>query len=88
MVSNKQVIFNGFISGFPKRIGHVCHYWHCKTNGLKLPERSRAVLVKNLYLSCDPYMRILMKPQDGSCGSVSVIYCRSGERSCCSGRAL
>ncbi|XVF37502.1 hypothetical protein REPUB_Repub20aG0014300 [Reevesia pubescens] len=36
------------------------------TNGnvkLKVLAGSKAILVKNLYLSCDPYMRHLMRPQ-------------------------
>ena len=31
---------------------------------LKVPEGSKAVVVKNLYLSCDPYMRTRMKILD------------------------
>ncbi|PNX66018.1 NADP-dependent alkenal double bond reductase p1-like protein, partial [Trifolium pratense] len=34
---------------------------------LKIPEGSNdVVLVKNLYLSCDPYMRTLMSNPEGS----------------------
>ncbi|PON41666.1 Alcohol dehydrogenase superfamily, zinc-type [Parasponia andersonii] len=32
---------------------------------LKFPEGSKGVLVKNLYLSCDPYMRVRMQKHDG-----------------------
>ena len=31
---------------------------------LKVPEGSNDVLLKNLYLSCDPYMRMLMSKID------------------------
>ncbi|KAL5997964.1 hypothetical protein ACLOJK_008898 [Asimina triloba] len=53
-VSNEQVIFRDFVSGFLEEsdmvvaTGKICS---------KVPEGSTAVLVKNLYLSCDPYMR-------------------------------
>ncbi|KAJ0094040.1 hypothetical protein Patl1_26850 [Pistacia atlantica] len=30
---------------------------------LKLPEGSNRILVKNLFLSCDPYMRKRMQPK-------------------------
>lgn len=56
-VSNKQVILKGYVTGFPKESD-----MYVKTSPikLKLPEdesSNNAVLVKNLYLSCDPYMR-------------------------------
>ncbi|XP_077229389.1 2-alkenal reductase (NADP(+)-dependent)-like [Tasmannia lanceolata] len=56
-VPNKQIIFRDFVIGFPKEEDMVL------TNGIaksKVPVGSRAVLVKNLYLSCDPYMRSRM----------------------------
>ena len=60
-VSNKQVILKNYVSGFPKESD-----MYVNTSGtikLKVPEGSNAVLVKNLYLSCDPYMRHCMKKQ-------------------------
>lgn len=56
-VSNKQVILKGYVTGFPKESD-----MYVKTSPIKLelPEdesSNNAVLVKNLYLSCDPYMR-------------------------------
>ncbi|GLT55584.1 hypothetical protein SLA2020_286940 [Shorea laevis] len=53
-VSNKQVIFRDYVKGLPKETD-----MHVTTSSIKLkvPEGSKAVLVKNLYLSCDPYMR-------------------------------
>lgn len=57
-VSNKQVIYRDYITGFPKETDLVLN---TSTISLKVPEESNGVLVKNLYLSCDPYMRILMR---------------------------
>merc|ERR1712096_186321 len=58
-VSNKQVILKDYVSGFPKESD-----MYLNTSGtikLKVPEGSNAILVKNLYLSCDPYMRPRMR---------------------------
>ncbi|XP_061350785.1 NADP-dependent alkenal double bond reductase P2-like isoform X8 [Gastrolobium bilobum] len=61
-VKNKQVILNDYVSGFPKETDmNIVE----STITLKLPEGSNEVLLKNLYLSCDPYMRILMNKPDG-----------------------
>ena len=54
-VRNKQVIFKDYVSGFPKESD-----MYVSTNGtirLKVPEGSNGIVVKNLYLSCDPYTR-------------------------------
>jgi NADPH-dependent curcumin reductase CurA len=60
-VRNKQVILRDYVSGFPKESDMIIVD---STITLKLPEGSNDVLLKNLYLSCDPYMRNLMnKPQ-------------------------
>ncbi|KAL8161637.1 hypothetical protein V2J09_013126 [Rumex salicifolius] len=60
-VSNKQVIFKNYVSGFPKESD-----LELRTSSilLKLPEGSNGVLVKNIYLSCDPYMRGRMTKLD------------------------
>ena len=57
-VKNKQVILKHYVSGFPKESDmNIVD----GTITLKLPQGSSdVVLVKNLYLSCDPYMRNLM----------------------------
>lgn len=60
-VSNKQVIFKDFISGFPKESDMFVRTVPVK---LKVPEGSSTILVKNLFLSCDPYMRTRMKKLD------------------------
>ncbi|KAB5548545.1 hypothetical protein DKX38_011951 [Salix brachista] len=56
-VRNMQVILKDYVAGFPKESD-----MHVKTGSIKLKlaedeSSDNAVLVKNLYLSCDPYMR-------------------------------
>ena len=58
-VSNKQVILKDYVSGFPKESD--MYVTNNTTIKLKVPEGSNGVVVKNLYLSCDPYMRNRMK---------------------------
>ncbi|KAL6576051.1 hypothetical protein OROHE_000522 [Orobanche hederae] len=57
--ASKQIVLKEYINGFPKESDMVL-----KTNSimkLKVPEGcSDVVLVKNLYLSCDPHMRSCM----------------------------
>ncbi|GMP78877.1 hypothetical protein CsSME_00034648 [Camellia sinensis var. sinensis] len=63
-VSNKQIILKEYVSGFPKESDMVVKNG---TIRLKLPEDSKnAILVKNLYLSCDPYMRGRMRKLEES----------------------
>ncbi|XP_057458306.1 NADPH-dependent oxidoreductase 2-alkenal reductase-like [Lotus japonicus] len=62
-VRNKQVILKDYVSGFPKESDMEIVE---STITLKLPEASNEVLLKNLYLSCDPYMRILMAKPEGT----------------------
>ncbi|KAJ0080858.1 hypothetical protein Patl1_11904 [Pistacia atlantica] len=65
VVQNKQVIIRDYIdkervpreTGIEIRIGEI---------ELKAPKGSGLFLVKNLYLSCDPYMRGLMRKFQGS----------------------
>ncbi|GLT45559.1 hypothetical protein SLA2020_193830 [Shorea laevis] len=71
VVSNKQVIFRDFISGFPKESDMFIATGTVK---LKLPECSRGVLLMKLYLSCDPYMRALMTPKNEGSGEVFAPY--------------
>lgn len=83
--NNKQVILKNYVSGFPKESDMEIINTTIK---LKLPEKDSsspgAVLVKNLYLSCDPYMRNRMSKNEGSYiesftpGSVSsLIFCKN-----------
>ncbi|KAL3525062.1 hypothetical protein ACH5RR_013434, partial [Cinchona calisaya] len=62
-VSNKQVILKNYVRGFPEESDMEMRTTSLK---LKLPEGScGAILVKNLYLSCDPYMRSRMSKLEG-----------------------
>ncbi|KAL0368706.1 UNVERIFIED_CONTAM: 2-alkenal reductase (NADP(+)-dependent) [Sesamum calycinum] len=64
VMSNKQVLFKGYVKGFPQESDMILRTSIIK---LKVPEDCRdAVLVKNLYLSCDPYMRNRMGILEGS----------------------
>ncbi|MFQ6627765.1 hypothetical protein Gotur_006667, partial [Gossypium turneri] len=58
VVSNKKVIFKDYVSGFPKESDMVITV--DENLKLKVAGDSKDILVKNLYLSCDPYMQILM----------------------------
>ncbi|XP_078433543.1 zinc-binding dehydrogenase family protein [Wolffia australiana] len=57
-VKNKQILFRGFITGVPKETDMELREG---TVGLKIPEGIKGALVKNIYLSCDPYMRGRMR---------------------------
>lgn len=63
-VRNKQVIFRDYVTGNPKESD--MYVTTSNTIKLKVPQGSVAVLVKNLYLSCDPYLRIQMARIEGS----------------------
>ncbi|KAM0000182.1 putative oxidoreductase [Helianthus debilis subsp. tardiflorus] len=58
-VNNKQIILKNYVNGFPKESDMLLNA--SATIRLSLPEGSNAVLVKNLYLSCDPYMQFRMR---------------------------
>lgn len=59
-VSNKQVLARDYINGNPKESD--MYLSTDATIKLKVPEGSNAVLVKNLYLSCDPFTRGTKNP--------------------------
>ncbi|XP_043693775.1 2-alkenal reductase (NADP(+)-dependent)-like [Telopea speciosissima] len=61
VVSNKQVLLKDYVVGIPKETDMVLSTGIIK---LKAPQGSEAVVVKNLYLSCDPYMRSLLQKHD------------------------
>ncbi|CDP08124.1 unnamed protein product [Coffea canephora] len=64
-VKNKQVLLKDYVTGFPKESDMIISTEN--TISLKVPENSNGVLVKNLYLSCDPFLRSLMqKPKPNS----------------------
>ncbi|KAL2344115.1 hypothetical protein Fmac_005400 [Flemingia macrophylla] len=56
-VRNKQVVLNNYVTGFPKPSDMKIVE---STVILKLPASSNEVLLKNIYLSCDPYMRLVL----------------------------
>ncbi|WCJ21855.1 Zinc-binding dehydrogenase family protein [Euphorbia peplus] len=59
VVSNKQVILKEYVTGFPKESD--LQLINISAIQLNIPQGSNnALLVKNLYLSCDPYMRTRM----------------------------
>ncbi|CAA3028492.1 2-alkenal reductase (NADP(+)-dependent)-like, partial [Olea europaea subsp. europaea] len=63
-VGNRQIILNDYIKGFPKESD-----MSLKTSSIKLKvpaDSPNAIMVKNLYLSCDPYMRNRMQKTEGS----------------------
>ena len=57
-VENKQVILKGYVDILPNESDMEIMVSKIK---LKAPKGSGAFLVKNLYLSCDPYMRGRMR---------------------------
>ena len=57
-VKNRQVIFRDYVTGYPKESDM---YITTNTIKLKVPQGSNAILVKNLYLSCDPTMQFRMR---------------------------
>ncbi|KAK1413604.1 hypothetical protein QVD17_35380 [Tagetes erecta] len=63
-VRNHQIVLKHYVNGFPKETD--LPLVTSSTIRLKLPEASTAVLVKNLYLSCDPYLRGRMSKTQGS----------------------
>ncbi|MFS7906938.1 putative oxidoreductase [Helianthus anomalus] len=63
-VQNKQIILKDYVNGFPKESDMPLIT--SSTIRLNLPNNSNAILVKNLYLSCDPYMRGRMSESKGS----------------------
>ncbi|CAE6202006.1 unnamed protein product [Arabidopsis arenosa] len=70
--TNNQVILRNYVSGFPKESDL---YIASTTVDLRVPPGSMAVLVKILYLSCDPFSRIRMeKPDPSSPASLALAY--------------
>ncbi|KAH7852274.1 hypothetical protein Vadar_022671 [Vaccinium darrowii] len=57
-VSYKQVILRDYVSGFPEESDFELRSGKIRLN---VAEGSKLVVVENLYLSCDPYMRSRMR---------------------------
>lgn len=64
IVQNKQIIFKGYIEGTPKETDMELKLG--STIKLEASKGSSLILLKNLYLSCDPYMRGRMRNFHGS----------------------
>ena len=62
-VSNKQLTLRDYVTGSPKESDM---YVKTSTIKLEIPDGSKAILVKNLYQSCDPVMLICMKSVEDS----------------------
>ncbi|KAK7362430.1 hypothetical protein VNO77_04542 [Canavalia gladiata] len=60
-VQNKQVILRDYVRSYPKESDL---YISTSTIKLQVPQGSNGVLVKNLYLSCDPVMQFQMRKAD------------------------
>lgn len=62
-MANKKIVLNNYVTGFPKETD--MEVVTTATAPSKVPEGTAgAILVKNLYLSCDPYMRLRMSKHD------------------------
>ncbi|KAK4787080.1 hypothetical protein SAY86_010913 [Trapa natans] len=62
--TNKQVVLKGYVDGTPKETD--LELKQSILSSLTAPEGSSALLVKNLFLSCDPYMFRRMRQFYGS----------------------
>ncbi|XP_074576343.1 2-alkenal reductase (NADP(+)-dependent)-like [Curcuma longa] len=67
-VANKKVVLKRYIERGETPVESIMELVTAEAITLKVPEASPpAVLVKNLYLSCDPYGRFIMsRPEEGS----------------------
>lgn len=54
MLPNKQVVFKNYVEGYPKESDFELRN---SMISCQIPQGSKGLLVKNLYLGCDPYMR-------------------------------
>lgn len=68
LLPNKQIVLNQSVSGYPKEsdFGLRSSFINCRLSD----DSSQAVLLKNLYLSCDPYMRHRMSDQVAHPGTI------------------
>ncbi|CAH2055235.1 unnamed protein product [Thlaspi arvense] len=69
--TNKQVILRDYVIGFPTESDLI---FNDTTVVLKVPAGSKTVLLKNIYLSCDPYMRIRMGKPDPATAALAQSY--------------
>ncbi|KAJ8531011.1 hypothetical protein K7X08_025742 [Anisodus acutangulus] len=54
MLPNKQVVFKNYVEGYPKESDFELR---SSMISCQIPQGSKGLFVKNLYLGCDPYMR-------------------------------
>ncbi|OIT23038.1 PREDICTED: 2-alkenal reductase (NADP(+)-dependent)-like [Nicotiana attenuata] len=54
MLPNKQVLFKNYVEGYPKESDFELRSTMISS---QIPQGSKGLFVKNLYLGCDPYMR-------------------------------
>ena len=64
VVDNKQIVLKNYNDQLPKETDFQLR--NCNRIKLQAPQGSGSFLVKNLYLSCDPYMRGRMRDFHGS----------------------
>uniref|UniRef100_A0A803QKX2 Enoyl reductase (ER) domain-containing protein n=1 Tax=Cannabis sativa TaxID=3483 RepID=A0A803QKX2_CANSA len=60
-VENKQVLLKGYIETMPKETDMEVKVSEIMITNHNSPKGSSSILVKNLYLSCDPYMKARMQ---------------------------
>ncbi|KAL0653013.1 hypothetical protein Bca4012_095704 [Brassica carinata] len=70
-VRNKQVILKHYVNGFPEE-SDLMIVTAPDTMELKVKPGSSTILVKNLFLSCDPYMGTFMRESDSGSSEVAV----------------
>lgn len=64
MVENKQILLKDYIgTGYPKESDMVTQV---SKMSLNVPQGSHGIVVKNLYLSIDPFIRYRMTKSEGS----------------------
>lgn len=65
-IDNKQIIFKGYIDGRPPKETDMEIVKVGNKIKVEAPKGSGSFFVKNLYLSCDPYIRGRMRNFHGS----------------------
>ncbi|KAK6132590.1 hypothetical protein DH2020_033692 [Rehmannia glutinosa] len=63
LLPNRQIILKNYFQGCPKETDFELRTTNVST---EIPHGSKGVLLKNLYLACDPYSCHLMRPQGQS----------------------
>ncbi|KAK6132589.1 hypothetical protein DH2020_033691 [Rehmannia glutinosa] len=60
LLPNKQIVLKNYLQGCPKETDFELRTTKVST---EIPHGSKGVLLKNLYLACDPYICHLMRPR-------------------------